>query len=194
MLEWLFKKKKVEEENKLIVFNNNLKLAFSNIRSDIESTWKWISTLNEKDKDFEHKISEISERLARIEGYLINKPEQLPEMDAEEETEEENKDLIASSLTKTHKELYMAIVDIIIASNQALIPLKFIAKKFYNFEDDRKYRSIASTITEYTNQLEETGLIKKVRKGRNTYLILTKKGIIISEPQKRKKLLTILAK
>ena len=91
--------------------------------------------------------------------------------------------MVLSELTYTQKSLLFAIYDHQKALNTPL-STKSIAKIFYS---GRSYASVRTTITEYLDILASHGLIKKVKKRRQSYSHVTEQGINLIEKSVGKK-------
>lgn len=176
---WVFKKewheKKIDE--KLNSLKGSLKQSFSKIKEDI---------LEIHDKHYKHhsevnnKISMIIKRIENLENniptkFIINNQDLKPKI----------------VLTKAQKELFEGLVKIHYISKNPKVSFQTLANEVHAGKD---YNKIRSTISEYTNILEEIGLIKKIREGKRVYVSITQKGLSLIDEEKFKKGLTKLIK
>ena len=69
--------------------------------------------------------------------------------------------------------------------------MKHLSEELY---PEKEYNDVRSMISDYVNLLNEYGLVKKTRKGRQIFVSITEKGSIFYDKAKRKKLLTIINK
>lgn len=190
---WFFKKKK--EEKDLTNLHSSLRDSFSKIHEDMNHLGKWTNHFKEKhdnhDKQFEHhakrldimeakvdtilqmldKINPIESKTAEI-SLIDDAPE--PELIKEDELEQlaVNPNLL-DNLTNLQKTFLMQLLTLQKESAQRWVSMKYLAQEIYPTKD---YQSIRSMMSTYTELLLELGLIEKRRKGRDTYVSLTKKA------------------
>jgi len=192
---WLFKKKRTIEPTINVIatstFEDNLKLSFYRIKSDIQTIRDWLDLLRSKDQENTQKVKEIDQKLDQITdimAYLQSsqdnfKSETTQRIDRLEQRIS-SKDLYYSDdtsslksevepLTLTQQSLFVKIALLLKELNQEWISFRLLAQEAY---PGKEYRRIRSTLSEYINILIENNLIKSQRKGRITYLALTEKG------------------
>lgn len=192
---WLFKKKRIIEPTINVIatptFEDNLKLSFYRIKSDIQVIRDWLDLLRNKDQENTQKIKEIDQKLDQITdimAYLQSSQDtfksQITQRIDKIEQKISSKDLYysdeinpfkseAEPLTLTQQTLFVKTALLLKELNQEWISFRLLAQEAY---PGKEYRRIKSTLSEYINILIESNLIKSQRKGRVTYLALTEKG------------------
>jgi len=80
---------------------------------------------------------------------------------------------VFESLTETQNLLFLKLGALLRESGQERILFKTLAQEAYPGKD---YGAIRSTISEYLDILAEFGLVNKTRRGKSSYVQLTKKG------------------
>ena len=188
MVWWLFRKKK---EHPYLGFlkkiEEGLIHSFGLIKDDVLSITK-------KLEHHDNHLEEIKQRLTRLEEMGVEEEKPLMEEIKEpkiEESEIIGKNLVWEDLTEVQQALFWRLGTLQIESNQPWISTKYLAEELYPNKD---YRSVRSMISDYINLLIDYGLLKKTRKGRQTYTTLSKKGIKFFDKNKQKKLLQVLEK
>lgn len=92
------------------------------------------------------------------------------------------KNAVFETLTETQNLLFLRLGALLMESGRDRIPFKTLAQETYPGKD---YAAIRSTISEYLGILVDFGLVNKIRKGRNSYVQLTKKGMEHFNKQKQ---------
>lgn len=160
---WPFGKK----EEKLDEIKKNLEVSFSNVKKDHESL----------KQEHHSKISDILQRLEKIESHLFS---------SKKETEEYLPELKKSGITQMHfdnltekqKEFCRILAALHSESPNRWVSFKFLAEELYPNYD---YNKVRSTISEYTSLLEELGFVKKRIKGNKGYVMTTQINPYIKE-------------
>jgi hypothetical protein len=188
---WFFQKKK--EDKDISKLHSSLKDSFTKIREDMNHLGKWTAHFKEKhnthDKQFEHHTRRLDVMEAKVDTILQmldranpieSKTAELSLMDeAPEPSQEDELELITSNtnvidnLTNLQKTFLAQLFTLQKESSQKWVSMKYLAQEIYPTKD---YQTIRSMISTYTEILLELGLIEKRRKGRDTYVSLTKKA------------------
>lgn len=194
-----FKKKRYAEASEVEAINQNLRVSFSKIRSDISAIKEVLSQLLETDVIRESQIKDLDKRLeelGEVVSYtqesnkvienqnLASKEEEryvFPRVVSEDLPKEAEK--ILEILTSTQKAILFNIINLIKESGINLLSAKIIAQECY---PDKEYSSIKSTISEYLDILAGLNIVKRVRKGKQLYISLTEKGSVIQDKTKQK--------
>ena len=206
---WLFANKKRDNGSshdihlftKVKTMEENLKNSFFNIKKDIHK-------VNNLVFSHDDKINHLKERVHYLENIIKN----LKELDSVEELPNEKskkKEIIEQQpiqtanivinnptikwedLTNIQQNLFMRLGLLQVESNQRRIAMKHLAEELY---PEKTYNDVRSMISDYINLLNEHGLVKKTRKGRQIFVSTTEKGLVFYDKVKRKKLLDILRK
>ncbi len=205
---WLFSNKKRETSSshdihlfsRMKTMEENLKNSFFNIKKDIHK-------VNNVVFSHDDKINHLKERVHYLENIIRN----LKELDSVEESPKEksskketieqqviNTDIPINNptikwedLTNIQQNLFMRLGLLQIESNQRRVAMKHLAEELY---PEKTYNDVRSMISDYVNLLNEHGLVKKTRKGRQIFISTTEKGLVFYDKAKRKKLLDILKK
>ncbi|MAG45176.1 MAG: hypothetical protein CMH63_00180 [Nanoarchaeota archaeon] len=183
MFKWLFKRD-IDEgiQDHLKKLNFHLANSFMNVKKDMDSMSTEVTVNGER-------FTQIDQRLRFLESQILTLFSQ--KQNPQEKTEELpspgllslDPEMVLSELTYTQKSLLFAIYDHQKALNTPL-STKSIAKIFYS---GRSYASVRTTITEYLDILASHGLIKKVKKRRQSYSHVTEQGINLIEKSVGKK-------
>ena len=189
MVWWLFKKKKEHLYlNLLKQMEEGLIHSFGLIKKDV-------GAITKKLDHHDNHIKEIHKRLEALETIKIVKEELSEEKPEIKETlpiaatSTQGKQLVWEDLTEVQQSLFWRLGTLQIESNQPWISTKYLSEELY---PDKDYKSVRSMISDYINILSDYGLLKKTRKGRQTYTTLSKKGIKFFDKNKQKKLLQVL--
>ena len=185
--------------------NSNLKESFARIKRDIQATRDWITYFKDHEADHEVRLKDIESKLEEI-GQVLEYMQQAQEthekkkidrvviVDEEEESEnaknEEMPAKILNDLTDTQKAIFLRLGTLLYESSQEWITTKALAQEIY---PDKSYDKVRSTLSEYAGILIESGLIRKKRRGKLTYISITEKGLNLFEKSKKSKLKKILA-
>ncbi|MEK6936500.1 MAG: hypothetical protein AABW58_00340 [Nanoarchaeota archaeon] len=205
---WLFTNKKRETTSshdihifsKVKTMEENLKNSFFNIKKDIHK-------VNNIVFSHDDKLNHLKERVHYLENVIRN----LNSLDSVEDPKEKsnkkespeqpvintagisisNPVIKWEDLTNIQQSLFMRLGLLHIESGQRRIAMKHLAEELY---PEKTYNDVRSMISDYVNLLNEHGLIKKTRKGRQIFISVTEKGSIFYDKAKRKKLLDVLKK
>ena len=176
---WIFKKKEDKKAHqKIDHIHKILKNSFKNVKEDIEELGNWQKSLEHSHKEYKYKIEEFNLRLVKIESLLfsLNKTQKIEEKQIKTTKKEENtqrhSDLILDLLTSTQLDIFTKIY-YLQKQIGTKISYKSLSKILYG---EKSYNEVRSTISEYITFLEEHGLIKKFRKGRESYVGVTERG------------------
>ena len=94
-------------------------------------------------------------------------------------------------LTTIQQNIFLRLGLLQIESSQKRIAMKHLSEELY---PEKEYNDVRSMISDYINLLNEYGLIKKTRKGRQIFLTVTERGTVFYDKEKKKKLLDVLNK
>ena len=184
---WFIKKK--DDNHKWRKLHHTLTKSFNNIKQDVSHIHKKIDTHHYSNKD---EVKILTNRVKRLEilyeqlvlDYSKNKKEQqLKTYTIGNSSEKENQDQI-SSLTNLQKSIIVNLYLLSTESSHEWVSMREISQELY---PDKKYSKIKSLLSAYTDLLVDLNLIKKERKGRETYLSLTSKAQVIVQKTKIKK-------
>jgi hypothetical protein len=196
---WPFRKKRLPEfdyQKELAFINDNLRDSFSKIKQDMKIMKDWISHLNDRDnlrkKDLEAVNSKISGMDETI-GYITLALKQRDEGSSEQQIEAIPTGTIAAlpsksttplnNLTDTQLAMFHRAGLLLDESGQEWIAIKALAIDLY---PDKEYDQVRSTTSEYVGILVDNSLLEKRRRGKQTYIGLTKKGAQIFDQVKGK--------
>lgn len=218
-----FKKKSEEKGVEVVtpvhVLNDNLKVSFSRIRSDIEIVRNWLNGMRDKDSDQDRRISDLSNKideLGEVLSYMqksqhrlreevlrvstpvtvpqppqiVSQVQEVPSPGKEvirEENISEKEERAApinffENLTETQQALFLRLGTLMKESGQEWLPLKMIAQEAY---PEKEYGQVRSTISEYIDVLGEFNLVEKKRRGKQSYVSVTKKGKSLFEQNRK---------
>lgn len=200
---WLFSNKKRDDSgihtyhllSKIKTIENNLKNSFFNIKKDI-------SKINSSVYHHDNTIAHLKERVLLLESHLQNiKPQKESKVEKENEYYvdlpkiQENKKSILTvkweDLTNIQQNILLRLGLLQIESTQKKIAMKHLAEELY---PEKEYNDVRSMFSDYINLLNEHGLIRKSRKGRQIFVSVSERGSIFYDKAKRKKLLDIINK
>jgi hypothetical protein len=189
-----FGKKKKQADNPVEHMNkiaDNLKTSFIRVKADIKVVRDWLSFFKTQAEDHEQRFKNIESRveeLSEVIAYLADKDQnntqptpKTPQAtrepqyyDYEEKiTPPQKQKTILDNLTETQQALFLRIGAFQRESGQEWTPLKTLAQDIY---PGKSYDRVRSTISEYVGLLVDVGLIKKMRKGKQTYVSVTEQG------------------
>jgi len=200
---WFFKKRENPESLAYLQnINNNLKESFQRIKKDMQSTKDWLSYFKDRENDHENRLKNIESRIEEIGEVLTymqeaqdnktqNKQDHIIVTNEEEYEGSEESPKILNDLTDTQKAMFLRLGTLLYESSQEWITAKALAQEIY---PDKTYDRVRSTLSEYTSILIESGLVKKKRRGKLTYLSITEKGLNLFEKTKKSKLKKIILK
>ena len=202
---WFFKKRSnTSPPEYLQNINTNLKDSFTRIKKDIQATRDWLSYFKDREQDHEERLKNIESRfeeMSEVLTYMQEAPSKertkrekentVVIEDTENDNEEGVSQRILNDLTDTQKAIFHRLGTLLYESSQEWITAKALAQEVY---PEKTYDKVRSTLSEYTSILIESGLIKKKRRGKLTYLSITEKGLNLFEKNKKSKLKKILLK
>ncbi len=202
---WFLKKRpNPDPPEYLQSINSNLKESFARIKKDIQATRDWLSYFKDRENDHEGRLKNIESRLEEL-GEVLTYMQDTPRErktrnyeesvviteDVEDEERGDTTQRVLNDLTDTQKAIFHRLGTLLHESSQEWITAKALAQEIY---PEKTYDKVRSTLSEYTSILIESGLIKKKRKGKLTYLSITEKGLGLFDKNKKAKLKKILLK
>ncbi len=197
---WFSKKR--EEDNTeyredLERLNANLKHSFIKIKDDIKAIKEWIDYFELQHRDHKTKFKHVENRLSQIDetvSYVLLSPpkEQEKIVQQQERLQEEVKEILEQApspqylkllddLTETQKSMFYRLALLLKEADQEWMTMKALAMDLY---PNKQYDQVRSTTSEYVNILMESGLLEKRRRGKQTYITITKKGQQLLEKSK----------
>lgn len=186
------RKKEDSALTKLRNIENSLVNSFSHIRNDISKIYK-------DQRGHKHMFHNIMQRLEHLEERISDmkfmstssKLEEPKEEIIESEEELKKRGIKWEDLTETQQAIFKTLAIIQLESSQKWVSMKSVAEELY---PNKKYNSVRSMVSDYINLLTENGLVKKMRKNRQTYISITKKGLNYFDKKQRKKLVSVINK
>lgn len=186
---WFFGRKKEEENINIKRLQDSLSSSFSHVKSDIEQIGVWINHFQEKhdkhDTKFNHilkRVNIIEEQIAEIQDS-ITREEPISQKEVVTEEPEEvpiaPKQDLWESLTEGQQRICTVLAAIHKEFPDQWITLKYLAEELY---PDKDYNKVRSTVSQYITNLEELGLVKRRRRGKQTYLYSTANNPCIKRP------------
>ncbi len=175
----------------MTLISENLKNSFVRVKTDIKVVRDWLSYFKTKDDEYEERFKAIEssvDELSEVLAYLTEKEQEAPQPQIirEKPTREEpyyaieekipsqqQPRSILDDLTETQRAIFLRLAAFQRESGQEWTSLKALAHDIY---PDKLYDKVRSTLSEYVGLLIDTGLIKKTRRGKQTYLAVTQKG------------------
>lgn len=184
MFNWLFKKREEKDfTKKFEEIESILKNSFLNIKKDMKLLSEHTEVSHSKHSQHEENFENLHRRLLALEN-LIRK-EDIPNLEKDEPELEENDD---EHLTEISQKICMILAALNKENPDKLIALKILAEEMY---PEKKYRTIRSTISQYTTELEKMNYIQKKKRGRQVFLRSTNKNPYLNkknEPKKKVKI------
>ncbi|MBS3145196.1 winged helix-turn-helix transcriptional regulator [Candidatus Woesearchaeota archaeon] len=176
MVWFLFgRKKDTELDKKLRSIENKTIDSFNNVKDNFQNIKSWLTHLNEKDTELDKKLHHILGKLDVIEKYLYKN-----QQDYDENVEEDLplktislKNNSLDSLTPTQKQMLGLVIRLMRERGLDWVYAKDIAEELYH---DQEYAEVRSTMSEYLRFLEDEGLIKRRRRGKQIQVTLTDSG------------------
>lgn len=183
----LFSKQHTEDslDRKISGINENISSSFKKVKEDFQSIGKWIQHFEKNDQKQEDELLNLKSELRYLRALLkerhpvvenvreIVKKEPFIEDVVTEEFEESNSTNPLDHFTDTQRAIFSRLGVIQKEGSQSWIPLKQIAQEIY---PDKQYDDVRSTISEYMGLLSDAGLVKRVRKGKQTFVSISEKG------------------
>ena len=175
MFSWL---NNLLDNRKLEKIHSSLTNSFNNIKKDIDHLKE---QHNLKKEEHDLKISELHNSILLLENKVANIISIVSRSNSQTINKEEDYDIIIlpediktwDTLTTVQQDMFKVICTELEEAGKRSITMREFSRVYY---PDKDYGDIRSLISTYTDKLEELGLIKKMRKGRDVYLVLTKKG------------------
>lgn len=184
--ETLFKE---NPHNRIDKLNTSVKSSFNNLRKDMEHVSKLLhhydGSLANHDKQFEM----LAKRMMALEEMIMELKQAAPENiqeeleETEEEYEEEQEapikqgppieDSLWETLTETQQRLCWKLSALQKEMPDQWISLKYLAQELY---PDKDYNVVRSTLSQFIAGLEELGVVKRKRKGKQAYVFSTNKN------------------
>ena len=183
---WFFKKR--DDKPKWDTLHNTLKNSFNNIKKDVSHVHLKIDNHHLKHKD---ELNILSKRVARLESlmeqlildYSKTKNEQQMQKYYQEEIDNTKQDENVTNLTNLQKSILANLSILRNESSKEWISMKDLAQELY---PNKKYSKIKSLLSAYTDLLVDLKLVKKEKKGKETYLSLTNKSDKVTKRVKQK--------
>src|SRR3989344_2107729 len=183
----LFSKSRTEDslDRKISGINENISSSFKKVKEDFQSIGKWIQHFEKSDQKQEDELLNLKSEIRYLRALLkerhpvvenvreIVKKEPVIEDVVAEDFEESNSTNPLEHFTDTQKAIFSRLGVIQKEGSQSWIPLKQIAQEIY---PDTQYDDVRSTISEYMGLLSDAGLVKRVRKGKQTFVSISEKG------------------
>ncbi len=205
---WLFSNKKKSNKiirryqlfNKLTNIEDSLKNSFFNIKRDINKINNFlyyhdttISHLKDRVLFLESQVKELRTKNPEKIKEFKEKLAPIEEIPTHQNIFEDKSQLLVKweDLTNIQQNIFLRLGLLQVESSQKRIAMKHLAEELY---PEKEYNDVRSMISDYINLLNEHGLIKKTRKGRQIFVSITEKGLIYYDKTKRKKLLDIISK
>jgi len=173
MMVWWFKKRDEEAHNRIDQLHEAIQKSFLNIKKDIENIHK----------NHSEKSTSLHERLLALEQKIGQMAYSFSEEEPEEELILTKTSGLLKDLTPTQKRMFFALYEIEEEINEA-VSLRSLASLLYA---DKKYDQIRPMLSTFLIVLEDLGLIKKSKVGRQLYISVTSRGKKIIEADSREK-------
>lgn len=197
----LFSNKRREDslDRKITAISENITESFKKVKEDIKSVGKWITRFEENDKRHSDDIAYLRSELQYLRTLFSERPihhevkqekarkitpKPVIESVIEESFEIPSKSAI-DTLTDTQRAIFSRLGVIQKEGSQPWVPLKQLAQEVY---PEKKYDEVRSTISEYMGLLSDAGLVKRVRKGKQTFVSVSEKGSAIFSKQPKENL------
>ena len=186
----LFSNRRREDslDRKITAISENITNSFKKVKEDIKSVGKWINRFEENDKRQSDDLAYLRNELQYLRTLISERPvhheikqekvHKIPSKPVIEEVVEQESFEIPSqsaidALTDTQKSIFNRLGVIQREGSQPWVPLKQLAQEVY---PEKKYDEVRSTISEYMGLLSDAGLVKRVRKGKQTFVSVSEKG------------------
>ncbi|QQG39162.1 MAG: hypothetical protein HYS32_01765 [Candidatus Woesearchaeota archaeon] len=155
------------DDNKWSSLILSLKNSFQLVKSDM-------NLLTQKDFELEGKIENLSKRLNNIEKFIYSNATPIQETgEIEEEISIKSGFEDLTKITPAQQNLLIMLYKLLNESGREWVSMKNLTLEIH---PKKEYKNIKSLISDYTNILSDLGLVRKTRKGRETYLTLTEKA------------------
>ena len=185
MVWFLFGRKKEENiDQKIDAVEGRIKSSFNNVKDTFENIKSWLNHLNQKDQELDKKIEQVLGKLDIIERLLFKNQ---PVYDEESEDISQKLSFVKAktysleNLTETQRQMLGLVIRLIAEKGLEWVYAKDIATELYH---DQPYEQVRSTISEYLRYLEDEGLIKRRRRGKQIQVTITDIGKSLKLTQK----------
>lgn len=181
--------------------------SFTNLRKDMEHISKLLYHYNDKHDSHEKQIHMLMKRMAYLETQMRRlasdrmemriqeqekplvqpaKKEEIKELIRPEEKQEITRidqqipvgDIFWETLTETQQRLCWKLAALQKEMPDQWVSLKYLAQELY---PDKDYNLIRSTLSQFISELEELGIVKRKRKGKQAYVYSTPKNPCFSK-------------
>ncbi|MBU2589186.1 MAG: hypothetical protein KKA65_01430 [Nanoarchaeota archaeon] len=169
--------------------NNSVKSSFNNLRKDMEHVSKLLHHYDNSLANHDRQFEMLAKRLMAMEEMLHELKEVAPKSvqeeieELEEEYQQEQEypikqgplieDTLWESLTETQQRLCWKMAALQKEMPDQWISLKYLAQELY---PDKDYNIVRSTLSQFIAGLEELGIVKRKRKGKQAYVFSTNKN------------------
>ena len=174
---FLFGRKKEDNVDKKIdAVEGRIRYSFNNVKDTFENIKSWLNHLNQKDQELDKKIEHVLGKLDIIERSLFKNQ---PVYDGEGEEMPQKRSFVKAktysleNLTETQRQMLGLVIRLIAEKGLEWVYAKDIAAELYH---DQPYEQVRSTISEYLRYLEDEGLIKTRRRGKQIQVTITDIG------------------
>ena len=182
---FLFGRKKEDNVDKKIdAIEGRIRYSFNNVKDTFENIKSWLNHLNQKDQELDKKIEHVLGKLDIIERSLFKNQ---PVYDGEGEEMPQKRSFVKAktysleNLTETQRQMLGLVIRLIAEKGLEWVYAKDIAAELYH---DQPYEQVRSTISEYLRYLEDEGLIKRRRRGKQIQVTITDIGKSLKLTQK----------
>jgi len=182
---FLFGRKKEDNVDKKIdAVEGRIRYSFNNVKDTFENIKSWLNHLNQKDQELDKKIEHVLGKLDIIERSLFKNQ---PVYDGEGEEMPQKRSFVKAktysleNLTETQRQMLGLVIRLIAEKGLEWVYAKDIAAELYH---DQPYEQVRSTISEYLRYLEDEGLIKRRRRGKQIQVTITDIGKSLKLTQK----------
>ena len=160
--------------------NKTVHQSFSNLRNDMEHVSKLLHHFDNRHKGHDNNFKKLMKRLEDIESIIKDgKTRPFGKEDMEKESlnsppeELPLEDPLWESLTETQQRLCWKLAALQKEMPDQWISLKYLAQELY---PDKEYSTVRSTLSQFISALEEMGIVKRKRKGKQAYVYSTNKN------------------
>jgi len=186
------KKKEVDEAVEHInTISQNLKTSFIRVKADIKVVRDWLSFFKDKDGEYQERFDNVESRMqemSEVIAYLAERDQVSSQAPKTAQKTQGNQQYyqyeekiapatpqrsILDDLTETQRAIFLRLGVFQRESGQEWTSLKGIAQDIY---PHKSYDKVRSTLSEYVGILIDCGLLRKTRKGKQTYISITEKG------------------
>lgn len=155
--------------------NSSLNDSFTKIQKDMNKIKNHTDYAHDRHDHHDEVLQNMMMRISRLEEYMKALAEQKVGEEYEEELEVPEPSYSKSDmdqLTEAQQRIMMGLMALQNENPDEWISMKYLAQEVY---PDKAYSSVRSTLSQFITSLEEMGLIKRKRKGKQAYVILAKK-------------------